>query len=80
MNTAVTSLPIEGTPPVSARVATAAPVRWLKQAGAALSKAFIASGRARAEWQLLEFAERCEATQPELAKELRLACGHGRID
>ena len=79
MNTAVTSLPLEGPTPVSARV-VAAPVRWLKQAGAALSEAYIASGRVRAERQLLEFAERCEATQPELAKELRLACGQDRMD
>jgi hypothetical protein len=79
MNTAVTSLPLKPATPVSARVFAAASRRWLLQAGAAIGRALEASGRERAQRQLLEFADRCEAHQPELAKELRLACGQGPI-
>jgi hypothetical protein len=50
--------------------------RWLAAAAGAVWRAFQEMGRARARRELLEYAERCEAYQPELAKELRAAAGH----
>jgi hypothetical protein len=78
MNTVVTPLPLNPAAPASDRVFAAAPRRWLKQAGAALLRSMEASGRARAQWHLLEFADRCQAQQPELAKELRAAASRQR--
>ena len=76
MNTAVTSLPM--TPATPARESTGASLRRdFKQAGAALWRLLESVGHARAHRQLLEFADRCEAMQPELAKELRAACRQG---
>ena len=49
---------------------------WFANAGAAVWKALQASGQARAGRQLLDLADQCEATQPELARELRAAARH----
>jgi len=45
----------------------------LARLGTAVWQALAASGHARAQWHLREFADRCEAQQPELAKERRAA-------
>jgi hypothetical protein len=71
MNTAVTSLP---TRPTAPRLRP-----WLARAGATVWRALEQSGRARAQRHLLEFADRCEGQQPELAKELRSAAGHNPL-
>ena len=68
MNTAVTSLPKQPATP-SLRP-------WLARAGATVWRALEESGRARAHRHLLDFADHCEALQPELAKELRSAARH----
>ena len=69
MNTAVNTLPI---------VTTDAGVRrWFKDAGRRLWRAMEATGQARAQRHLLEFAYQCEVLQPELAKELRAAAVRG---
>ena len=77
MNNAVTSMPLKPATPVAARVLAAGPSRWLAQPGGSLLRALEASGRARAQRHLLDFARSCEATRPELAKELRAACNQG---
>jgi hypothetical protein len=76
MNTAVTSLPLGAVAPGSASAEAGLRVRFAR-VGAAIWRALEAVGRARAQPHLLEFAERCEAQQPELAKELRAACHQG---
>lgn len=76
MNTAVTPLPIS--PSSGASASTGAGfLRQFKRAGATLWRALEATGRARAERHLLDFADRCEALQPDLAKELRAASRQG---
>jgi len=76
MNTAVTSLPL--TPAGDASATAGAGLRhWFSRAGNGLWKALEATGRARAHRHLLDFADRCEALQPELAKELRAASRQG---
>ncbi len=74
MNTAVTSLPLKPAAP-----AGAGPRRWFGQVGASIWNALEATGRARAQRHLLEFADQCEALQPELAKELRAASRQGPL-
>jgi len=74
MNTAVTSLPLK---PVAS--AGAGLARWFGRVGAGLWRALEASGQARAQRQLLAFADQCEALQPELAKELRAASRQGPL-
>ena len=69
MNTAVNSLLLE---PNTPRVRT-----WLARTGAAVWRGLAASGQARASRELLAYADRCEANQPELAKELRMAVSQG---
>ena len=76
MNTVVTSLPSRAVAPGSAS-ADAGARHWLARASAAVWSALEAVGRARAQRHLLDFADRCEAQQPELAKELRAAACHG---
>jgi flagellar biosynthesis regulator FlaF len=49
----------------------------LRQPGAALWRALEATERARSRRQWQEYADRCEALQPELAKELRAALRQG---
>ncbi|MEP6876920.1 MAG: hypothetical protein ABI887_21380 [Burkholderiales bacterium] len=68
MNTAVTSLPKQLAAP-SLRP-------WLARVSATVWRALEDSGRARARRHLLDFADHCEALQPELAKELRSAARH----
>jgi uncharacterized NAD(P)/FAD-binding protein YdhS len=69
MNTAVSSLPLES---------VASGLRpWLARTGAAIWRALEETGRARASRHLLDFADQCQALQPELAKELRMAARHG---
>lgn len=76
MNTAVTSLPLA--PAGDASVSAGAGLRhFFGQIGNSLWKALEATGRARAQRHLLDFADRCEALQPELAKELRAATRQG---
>jgi hypothetical protein len=69
MNTLAVNAPSLG--PVTRR-----PRSWFAEAGAAVWRALQASGQARAHCELLAFADRCEATQPGLAKEMRAAARH----
>jgi len=69
MNTAVSSL--------SLPVSTPGLRPWLARTGAAIWRALEESGRARASRHLLDFADQCQALQPELAKELRMAAHNG---
>jgi len=73
MNTAVRSLPLAP----SRGAAGAGVPRSIVRAGRALWRALQAVGEARAHRQVLELADRFEALQPELAKELRAACRQG---
>lgn len=50
---------------------------WLTRAGATVRTALEAAAQARAQCHLYEFANQCEALQPELAKELRAAALRG---
>jgi hypothetical protein len=68
MNTAVTSLPMQAAP--------SALRLWVARTGATVWRAFEDAGRARARRHLLDFADQCQALQPELAKELRTAARH----
>lgn len=79
MNTAVTPLPM--TRAASASASTGAGLRrQFSRAGTAVWRALQSLGRARAHAQLLELADRCEALQPTLAKELRAASRQGPMD
>ena len=72
MNIAFTLL--QHSPANGARVtSTARPAGWLARAGNTIRQALEASAQARAVRHLHEFADRCEALQPDLAKELRSA-------
>lgn len=53
--------------------------RWLDSAGKGIWSALEASGRARAHQALIEFADRCEASQPDLATQLRTASRHSLL-
>ena len=76
MNTAVTSLPLK--PAGDASATAGAGLRHaFSRAGKSIWKALEAAGRARAYRHLMDFADRCEALQPELAKELRAASREG---
>ena len=67
MNPSITSLPLRRpAPPTSRRSRLARVGAWVWQA-------LVAAGEARARGHLLDLADRCEASQPELAKELRSA-------
>jgi hypothetical protein len=74
MNTVVTSLPSH---PASAP--GAALRHWFAGAGATLWRALEIAGQARARRHLLDFADGCEALQPELAKQLRAAARQGPL-
>jgi len=65
MNTAVSSLQLHA--------ATLGARAWLARMRVAVWRALEESGRARAQRHLLDFADQCQALQPELAKELRAA-------
>jgi hypothetical protein len=67
MNIAFTLLPKQ---PAEPRLRS-----WPARARAAIWSALEQSGQARARRHLLDFADRCESLQPELAKELRIAAG-----
>jgi hypothetical protein len=67
MNTATRSMSFGS---ASGAVRTGQP-GWFAKAGAAIWRALEASGEARARRHILDFADRCEALQPDLAKELR---------
>jgi len=71
MNTLVVNAPSIPRGPVAR-----GPRQWLAQAGAAVWRVLQALGQARAHRELLAFADGCEATQPELAKEMRAAARH----
>ena len=75
MNTLITPValkPLASDTPVAGTVNSG----WLARACASLWRSLEKSGRARAQRELLERAARYEASQPELAKELRAACGN----
>ena len=72
MNSAFTSLPL----PAGALASASGQPGFFTRASRAVYRALEASGQARARRHLLDFAAQCEAQQPELAKELRAACGH----
>ena len=74
MNTIVSSLPHKFAAPAGAGLA-----RWFGRVGATVRLALEAAGRARAQRHLLDFADQCEAQQPELAKELRAASCQGPL-
>ena len=65
--------------PTLARIRAAGPTLGatvrarLARAGSWIWRALEAEGRARASREIREFADRCEATQPDLAKQLRAA-------
>lgn len=72
MNIAFTLLP--RSPAGGARATSMArPAGWLARAGVTVRNALEASAQARASRHLHEFADRCEALQPDLANELRAA-------
>ena len=72
MNTAVTSLPL--TPAGDASAPAGAGLHhWFGLARKRVWAALEEAGRARAYRHLMDFADQCEAQQPELAKELRAA-------
>jgi hypothetical protein len=72
MNIAFTLLPKQ---PAAPRLRS-----WRARTSAAVWRALEESGQARARRHLLDFADRCEPSQPELAKELRIAAGHTPLD
>ncbi len=74
MNTAVTSLPLRPAAQAGAGIS-----RWFSRFGTGIWLALEASGQARAQRHLLDFADQCEALQPELAKELRAASRQGPL-
>ena len=69
MNTSITPLPL----PFDRPAAPMGRRSRLASVGAWVWQALAAAGEARARGRLLDFADRCEASQPELAKELRTA-------
>lgn len=69
MNTALTS----------SALLPATPPPWLVRVGGALWRTLEETGRARAQHHLLDFADQCQALQPELAKELRTAARHNPL-
>ena len=71
MNTATSSLPLA---PATPRLRP-----WLARAGATVWRSLEAAGQARAQRHLLDFADQCQALQPELAKELRAAARHDSL-
>ena len=50
---------------------------WAARSGAALWRGLEAVGRARAHSHLMAFADRCEANDPALAREMRVAARQG---
>ena len=76
MNSATTSLPLDLAATQASTGTASGQPSWLARAYRAVWRALQEAGQARARRELLEFAARCEAHQPELAKELRLAAGH----
>jgi hypothetical protein len=70
MNTLITPLPLNPLP------AGAQGAGLVTRIGTSVWKRLEAFGRARARRELMALAARHESTQPELAKELRAACGH----
>lgn len=71
MNTFVTPLPQAGTAGLAAMAR-----RSLAGVGQSLWRAMQESGRARARAELLNLAEACQRSQPNLARELRSAAAH----
>ena len=74
MNTTVTSLPLE-----SAVQEVGALSRWFRRVGMGFWRALEAAGQARAQRHILALADRCEALQPDLARELRAASRQGPL-
>ena len=75
MNTYVTPSPHARAGGAHIGVASAARSR-LARLGAAIWRAMQESGRARARSELLNLAEGCERSQPNLARELRAAAAY----
>ena len=68
-------------PAAKASARTGAPAgRAVAKAGAAIWRALEAVGRARAQAHLLALADRCEAQQPDMARDLRAAARRGPLD
>jgi hypothetical protein len=76
MNSALNSLPLRHVPTASSLAAAVNPGLALR-AGRAIWRALERAGEARPRRHILDLAERCEAHQPELAKELRASVCHG---
>ena len=72
MNASITPLPLPFDRPAHPERSAGRRSR-LASVGAWVWQALAAAGQARARSHLLAFADRCEASQPELAKELRSA-------
>ena len=71
MNSSITHSPMAMPLPFDRPVLPAGQRPRLAGVGAWVRQALAAAGAARARGHLLAFADRCEASQPELAKELR---------
>lgn len=74
MNTTVTSLRLE-----SAVQEVGALSRWFRRVGTGFWRALEVAGQARAQCHILALADRCEALQPDLARELRAASRQGPL-
>lgn len=75
MNTLITPLPLNAAP-ASAQGAGQGLRARLARVRASIWQVLEEIGRARARRELMALAAYHEATQPELAKELRAACGY----
>jgi hypothetical protein len=76
MNSTFNTLSSFGSAAPARRPVSSSFTGWMARAGSAMWKAMAASGQARAQRHLLEYANSCESLQPELAKELRAAVRH----
>jgi hypothetical protein len=75
MNSALNALHLRHAP--TAPSLAAAEPGLAQRAGRAIWRALERAGEVRAHRHILDFAEGCEAHQPELAKELRAAVSNG---
>ena len=78
MNTVVDSWPLGNTERPTTAAGRGRPSLF-KRFGGALWRALEATGRTRAHRELLDYADKCEALQPSLARELRAACRQGPV-
>ena len=78
MNITYALLPPAPSAPASVRI-SAGRRRVVAKAVAAVWRALEAAGRARAQRHMLAFADRCEAQQPEISRDLRAAARRGPL-